>query len=276
VHGVDRSLTEAALIDTHCHLVLLDERGLLAQALEGAYAAGVETIITIGVNLEDSDRNRAIAEAHSGVFFTVGWDPQQKAPPDPAEQRALGELLQHPCAVAVGEVGLDLFFRPGYHDTPLEVQQRSLRLMLELARAHKKPVVIHDRDAHAVVLEAIRDVPGSRGVMHCFTGDAEHAQRCADAGFLVSFSGIVTFRNAADIQDAARAVADDGFVVETDAPFLTPVPHRGSVNLPERVAVTADAVARLRDAPPDRIREATTANARRLFNLSDQADAVGS
>ena len=269
-------MTEAALIDTHCHLALLDERGLLAQALEGAHAAGVDTIITIGVNLEDSDRNRAIAEANSGVFFTVGWDPQQKAPPDAAEQRALGELLQHPCAVAVGEVGLDLFFRPGYHDTPMEVQQRSLRLMLELARAHQKPVVIHDRDAHAAVLEAIRDVPGSRGVMHCFTGDAEHARRCADAGFLVSFSGIVTFRNAADIQDAARSVADDGFVVETDAPFLTPVPYRGSVNLPERVAVTADAVARLRDAPPDRIREATTATARRLFNLSDQADAGGS
>ena len=276
MHGVDRSLTEAALIDTHCHLVLLDERGLLAQALEGAHAAGVESIITIGVNLEDSDRNRAIAEAHRGVHFTVGWDPQQKAPPDAVEQRALGELLQHPRAVAVGEVGLDLFFRPGYHDTALEVPQRSLRLMLELAREHEKPVVIHDRDAHVPVLEAIRDVPGSRGVMHCFTGDVEHAKRCAEAGFLVSFSGIVTFRNAADIQDAARSVADDGFVVETDAPFLTPVPYRGSVNLPERVAVTAEAVARLRAAPPDRIREATTATARRLFNLSDQADAGGS
>ncbi len=107
MHGVDRSLTEAALIDTHCHLVLLEERGLLAEALEGAHAAGVETIVTIGVNLEDSDRNRVIAEVHPGVRFTVGWDPQQKAPPDAAEQRALGELLQHPRAVAVGEVGLD-------------------------------------------------------------------------------------------------------------------------------------------------------------------------
>ena len=275
MHGVDRSLTEAALIDTHCHLVLLDERGLLAQALEGAHAAGVETIITIGVNLEDSDRNRVIAEAHPGVRFTVGWDPQQTAPPDAAEQRALGELLQHPRAVAVGEVGLDLFFRPGYHDTPLEVQQRSLRLMLELAREHEKPVVIHDRDAHAPVLEAIGDVPGSHGVMHCFTGDAEHARRCAAVGFLVSFSGIVTFRNAADIQDAARSVADDGFVVETDAPFLTPVPYRGSVNLPERVAVTAAAVAGLREAPPHRIRATTTATARRLFNLSDPAEDIG-
>ena len=261
-------MTDVALIDTHCHLVLLDERGLLAQALEGAGAAGVESIVTVGVNLEDSDRNRVIAEAHRGVHFTVGWDPQQQAPPDAAEQRALGELLQHPRAVAVGEVGLDLFFRPGYHDTPLEVQQRSLRIMLELAREHDRPVVIHDRDAHSLVLDAIRDVPGSRGVMHCFTGDAEFARQCVDAGFLVSFSGIVTFRNAAEIQAAARFVADGAFVVETDAPFLTPVPYRGSVNLPERVAVTAAAVARLREATEDHIRATTTAAARRLFNLA--------
>lgn len=266
-------MTRAPLIDSHCHLVLLQEQGLLHHALEGAHEAGVEAVITVGVNLEDSDRNRVIAERHDGVYFTVGWDPQQPTPPDDAELRALEELLLHPRAVAVGEVGLDLFFRPGYHETPLEVQRDSFRIMLELARGHGKPVVVHDRDAHAEVLAAIADIPGSRGVMHCFTGDAAHAERSVAAGFAVSFAGIVTFKNAQGVRDAARAVSGGDYLVETDAPFLTPVPHRGTVNLPERVAVTAAAVAALRGEDVDVVRGATTETARRVFGIGDDRDA---
>ncbi|MBV8445036.1 MAG: TatD family hydrolase, partial [Candidatus Dormibacteraeota bacterium] len=145
------------------------------------------------------------------------------------------------------------------------VQQQSFRAMLELAAEHRKPVVVHDREAHQDVLAAIRDVPGSRGVMHCFTGDAEHARRSIDVGFLVSFSGIVTFRNAEEIRGAARAIRSDRFVVETDAPFLTPEPHRGSVNLPERVRDTARHVATIRGEAEAEICRRTTATAERLF-----------
>lgn len=264
------------LVDTHCHLVLLDERGLLEAALEGAAAAGVDQIISVGLNLEDSNRNREIAEAHPHVYFTVGWHPHEKAAPDAQELAALEALLRHPKAVAVGEVGLDLFFRPGYHEVPLEVQQRSFRSMLELAQGAGKPVLIHDRDAHDEVLAAVAAVPASRGVMHCFSGDAAFAIRCADAGFIASFSGIVTFPRAEGIQDAARTVAADGYVVETNSPFLSPVPERGKPNLPERVALTAAAVAALRGETVEEVRAATTRTAQRVLGITAPTPAATS
>jgi TatD DNase family protein len=255
------------LVDTHCHLVLLDERGLLDAAIEGAAAVGVEQIISVGLNLDDSDRNRVLAERYPNVYFTCGWHPHESTAPDARQLDALAELLRHPKAVAVGEVGLDLYFRPGYHEVPLEVQERSFRAMLELAGDARKPVLIHDRDAHDEVLAAVEAIPGAHGVMHCFSGDAAHARRCADHGFIASFSGIVTFPRSDPIQDAARTVADDGFVVETDSPFLSPAPQRGRVNLPERVAITAAAVARLRGVTVGEVRAATTRTARRILDL---------
>jgi TatD DNase family protein len=259
------------LVDSHCHLQIVAEReggGGVGRALEQAAAAGVEQVICPGLNLEDSDRCREIAEAHPGVFFTVGWHPHERAAPDRAQVEALDQLLAHPRAVGVGEIGLDLYWRPGYHETPLEVQQAALHQMLELARAHDLPVVIHDRDSHAEVLAAVGAVPGVRGVMHSFTGDATHARRCRERGFLVSFSGIVTFPRSEAIQDAAREVDGGGYLVETDTPFLAPVPHRGRANTPAYVAATAVALARLRGVEPASVAAETTANARRLFGLA--------
>lgn len=259
------------LVDTHCHLVLLEERGLLRAALESAAQAGVEQIVSVGLNVGDSDANRLIAEAHDNVWFTVGWHPHERRAPDVAEQHALAELLAHPRAVAVGEIGLDLFFRPGYHDTPLAEQQRALHLMLDLAATYGKPVVVHDRDAHAEVLGAIREHPGVRGVMHCFSGDAGFAHACISCGYVVSFSGIVTFARSDPQQAAAREVGEEDYVVETDAPFLAPVPHRGRPNLPGYVAATAAAVAVLRGTGEATVRAQTTATARRVFGLPGQA-----
>lgn len=258
---------EVSLVDTHCHLALLEERGLLETALLGARRANVAAIVTVGLNLEDSDRNRAIAETHEGVWFTVGWHPHEPRPPAPAELAALDDLLRHPRAVAVGEVGLDAYFRAGYHETPLDVQERALHSMLDLAAAHGKPAVVHDRDAHAEVLRVIREHPATRGVMHCFSGDAAFARACTAAGYALSFSGIVTFPRSEPQQEAARSVASSDYVVETDAPFLAPVPHRGSTNLPEYVAATATAVATLRGVDRATVAAETTANARRIFGL---------
>ncbi len=255
------------LVDTHCHLVLLEERGLLDDAFESASADGVEQIVSVGLDVEDSDRNRLIAEAHDNVWFTVGWHPHQKHAPDPRQVEALSELLGHPRAVAVGEIGIDLYFRPGYHDTPLEEQCRSMHAMFELAEAHGKPVVVHDRDAHDEVLSLIREHSAVRGVMHCFSGDAEYAAACVDAGYAISFSGIVTFPRSEPQQAAAAAVGGRDYMLETDSPFLAPVPHRGRPNLPGYVAATAAAVARLRDVDVALVREQSTANARRLFRL---------
>lgn len=272
---MDGGAHPAPLIDTHCHLALLDERGLLQAALEGAAAAGVTNILSVGLNLEDSERNREIAEANPGVVFSVGWHPHETAPPSAADRRALDELLRHPLAVAVGEIGLDLFFRAGYHEVPLEVQQRSFRTMLELAASRGKPVLVHDRDAHEEVCDAVGEVHGVTGLMHCFSGDLEHARRSAAMGFLVSFSGIVTFPRADGIREAAAHCAGETFVVETDAPFLAPVPHRGTVNLPERVADTAAAIAELRRVPADQVRLQTSENARRILGLDGTHGRLG-
>ncbi|HWF57451.1 MAG TPA: TatD family hydrolase [Candidatus Dormibacteraeota bacterium] len=255
------------LVDSHCHLVLLQERGLLEAALESADEAGVEQMVTVGLNVEDSDRNRLLAETHHNVWFTVGWHPHEPRAPDSAQLSALGELLDHPRAVAVGEIGIDLYFRPGYHDTPLDVQERAIHSMLDLAAGHRKPVVVHDRDAHAEVLSALRRHPDVGGVMHCFSGDAGFARRCIAAGFMISFSGIITFPRSEPQQDAVRAVGSGDYVVETDSPFLAPVPHRGRPNLPGYVAATAAAVAALRCADPELVRAQSTASARRLFGL---------
>jgi TatD DNase family protein len=265
----------ASLVDTHCHLQLLEERGALTEALEAAADAGVEQIVCVGLDVDDSDRCREIAERNAGVFFTVGWHPHQTTVPDPAQVTALDTLLRHPRAVAVGEVGLDQYWRPGYHETPIEIQRRGLAIMLELAAAHGKPVVIHDRESHGEILDALAGDDGLTGVMHCYSGDAEHARRCRARGFLVSFSGIVTFPRSQPIQAAAEEVDAAGYVVETDAPFLAPVPHRGQSNQPAFVAATAAAVARLRGVHENRVRRETTDNARRLFGLA-AGDRLGS
>ena len=255
------------LVDTHCHLVLLDDRGLLDASLEAASAAGVEQIVSVGLNLEDSERNRVIAEQHAGVSFTVGWHPMESLPPDGAQVAALDQLLRHPKAVAVGEIGIDQYFRPGYHEVPLEVQQRSMRTMLELAAGHKKPVIIHDRDSHEEVLIELAAFRAVRGVMHCFSGDAAFAQRCVDRGLHVSFAGTVTFSRSEAIQAAAAAVPESAFVVETDSPFLAPVPHRGRPNQPAFVVATARRVAELRGDDPLRVAQQAGDNARALFRL---------
>ncbi len=262
-----------ALVDTHCHLQLLAERGgrgAVEEALAGAATAGVEQVVCAGLNVEDSDRCREIAEAHQGVFFTAGWHPHERVAPDTFQLRAIEELLAHPRAVGVGEIGLDQYWRPGYHETPIEVQLRAFHCMLEMARAHSLPAVVHDREAHREVLAAIDRVPGVTGVMHCMSGDAEHAGRSRQRGFLVSFAGTVTFPRSEPIREAARTVAADGYVVETDTPFLAPVPHRGRGNTPAFLPATAAVLATLRASDLGTVARETTANARRLFGLDPQ------
>jgi TatD DNase family protein len=278
-HGADGAAIAAArpLVDSHCHLLLLEERGLLDEALQSAAEQGVEQIVTVGIALDDSDGNRRIAEQHPGVLFTVGWHPHEKTSPDAAQMRALDALLRHPRAVAVGEIGLDRYWRPGYHEVPMEVQRRSMRAMLELAREHGKPVVVHDRDAHDDVLAAIDEAPGVHGVMHCFSGDAAFAEQCVARGFLCSFAGTVTFPRSEGIQAAAASVGEEWLLVETDAPFLAPVPYRGRANQPGYVAATCAAVARLRSVDAAALARTATANARRLFALPEPGggDVVG-
>ena len=259
-----------ALVDTHCHLDARQFTGEpLTNVLDRAWQAGVVRLVTIGTDLESSQRAAELAGAHDGVYAAVGVDPNEASTYDSRAEERLRELAGSPRVVAIGEIGLD------YHwdRSPRDVQGASFRRQLELARALDLPVVIHSRDASedtAAILEAwSADHPwcGIRplGVMHCFDGELAWALRMRAAGFVMSFAGNVTYPHATRIQEVAEALPTDAFVMETDSPYLAPQAERGRRNEPAYVSQVAHFVASLRGVPMDEVARSTTANACRLF-----------
>lgn len=262
---------DAPLFDTHCHLDDPKYAGELDDVLARAAAAGVEQMTTIGCvrSLEGVDRALTIARAHPDrVTATVGVHPHDAAfmasDPDGLEG-AMRPVARDPQVVAIGEMGLDYF----YDRSPRATQQDVFRRQIAMARAVGKPIIVHTRDAREDTLAILREEQARDvgGIIHCFSEDAAFAAAALDLGFIASFSGIVTFKNAAAVRDAATQQPLDAILVETDAPYLAPVPFRGKRNEPAYVAHTADVVAELRGMSRDALREATTANARRLFGL---------
>jgi TatD DNase family protein len=259
---------EAVLIDAHCHLDELEKRGVgAAGVVERAHLAGVHQIVTSGDGLADSWAASHLADAYPEVFFTVGWHPVNPLPPSDSELSQMRELLGHPKAVAVGEVGLDYFFRPGYLETPPEIQRRVFSSMLELAADLSKPVVIHQRRAHADLLMLLDAGPSVTGVLHCFSGDRAFAGEAVARGLYCSFAGNVTFKSARALQEAARAVPSDRLLVETDAPFLAPEPHRGQSSEPAMVRATAQWLAVLRGDCLESLSAVTIENTRLALQL---------
>ncbi len=257
-----------ALVDAHCHLDEVVRRGEPAdRVLARARASGVLQVVSSGDGLEDSERARELAEQFEGVFFTAGWHPVRGALPGAGERRRLGRLLAHPKAVALGEVGLDYLLRPGYLETPPELQRRIFASMLELAAEAGKPVVVHQREAEADLLRVLDAGPRVAAVLHCFSGGPEFAREAAARGLYCSFAGNVTFKSASRLQAGAREVPSELLLVETDAPFLAPEPHRGRPSEPAMVRATAQWLAVLRGDCLRSLAGATTANARRAFGL---------
>ncbi len=255
------------LIDTHCHLADPKLYGDLEAVLARAAEAGVHAIVSVGAigSIETDRLTVEIADRHDNVFAAVGVHPHDAKDCDAARISQLRALAQSKKVVAIGETGLDFH----YMHSPREAQEASLRRHLELAAELRLPVVIHCREAERRVAEIVREVGMSvaGGVIHCFTGDIEAARAFVEIGFHISFSGIVTFRNAGRLRAAAAAVPDDRLMVETDAPYLAPEPYRGKRNEPAFVTRTLDAIAHLRAIEPDRLAAQTTANASRLFGL---------
>lgn len=269
-------LAPGSLVDTHCHLALLAERSgeEPAAVVADAAAAGVFRVIDIGLG-DDNAEVLARARAIPGVSCTVGWHPHQKRAPTDAELDDMRAMCRDPRVAAVGEIGLDCHWRPGYHEVAIEVQKESLRRMCALALEVGLPVVIHDRDAHDDCLAVLREFPGIRGTMHAFSGDAEHARRCLDLGFHVSVAGPVTYPNAAALREALAVVPLDRLLVETDAPFLPPQPWRGKPNHPAYVVETARRLAEVRGVPVEILAEATRANTFALFGVGRPGPAGG-
>ncbi len=253
------------LVDSHCHLDRLDlaaHGGSLDAALEAARSRGVGHFLCIGVSADNAAAVKQLAERYADVDCSVGIHPLDVAPGKPPALDWLLRELDHPRVVAIGETGLDYHYEP----EAAEVQQASFRLHLEAAQITGKPVVVHTRGARADTLALLREAQlASAGVLHCFTEDWDMAKAALDLGFYISLSGIVTFRNAEALREVARQVPADRLLVETDSPYLAPIPHRGKPNLPEYVRDVAEFLAQLRGQPLERFAEQTTANFKRLF-----------
>ncbi|MCD9623497.1 TatD family hydrolase [Rhabdothermincola salaria] len=261
--GDDPTLATGGLrwTDDHCHLALGADGGAgAAEQVGEARAAGVERLITVGTDLDGSRGAIASARAHDGVWATAGVHPHD------ASQGLDGieALLAEPEVVAVGECGLDYH----YDHSPRDTQRAVFAAQVALAHAHDLALVVHTREAWAdtfAVLEA-EGLP-ERTVIHCFTGGPDEARRCLDLGAHLSFSGIVTFKGAPEVREAAVLCPLDRLLVETDSPYLAPVPHRGRPNRPALVPLVGEAVAAARGVATAAVAEATWANAERVYHL---------
>ena len=257
------------LIDSHCHLVYEGLAERQEEVLDAARARGVGGFLNISTRQREWDAVIAVAERHSDVWATVGVHPHEADAHPDLGAAALVEGAQHPRVIAIGECGLDYY----YDKSDRAAQRERFAAHIDAARHTKLPLVIHTRDAEQdtgdILDSAVRE-GGVTGVLHCFTGSAELARRGLDLGFYVSLSGIVTFKNAQDLQDIAKWLPADQMLVETDSPFLAPVPNRGKVCEPAFVADTAAFVAELRGEPLDQLAKTTTANFFRLFGRAER------
>jgi len=253
------------LIDSHCHLdfpeLAADRDGVLARA----QAAGIDGMVTISTRVKRFDEIVAIAEAHPEVWCSVGTHPHHADEELDIFAEDLVRLSQHPRCVAIGEAGLDYF----YDNAPKEAQAEGLRRHIAASRITQLPLVIHSRQCDADMAAILREESGQGAfpfVLHCFTAGIDLARTALELGGYISFSGIITFKNAEEIRNVAKMVPSDRYLVETDAPYLAPIPHRGSTNEPSFVAHTAAKVAEVRGVSVDQVGAETTENFFRLFS----------
>ncbi len=253
-----------SFIDSHCHL---NYKGLVEQqqqVLERARAAGVATMLTIATRESEWDDVIAIAEREDDVWATIGIHPHEADAHAHIDTAKLVERASHPRVVGIGETGLDYY----YDHSDRDRQQTSFRAHIAAARETQLPIIVHTRDAEEDTAAILRDEMGKGafpGVIHCFTASSAFADIALDLGFYISISGIVTFKNARDLQETAARLPIDRLLIETDAPFLAPVPHRGKTGEPAFVADTARFLANLRGTDAGALGKATADNFHRLF-----------
>jgi TatD DNase family protein len=261
-------------IDTHAHLCYPDFAEDLPQMIKRAQAARVAQIVSIATDLESARKTLDIARQFESVYAAVGLHPGEVPKVSLCDMKELVLLAAEPKVVAIGETGLD-YFREARTDAALQQQQKDLFwAQLELAKERHLPVVIHNRSAEKDILDILRahaeGLPKDWrpwGVMHCFSGNEQFAFDCIEIGLLISYTGILTFKNAASLREVAKTVALSNVMLETDAPYLAPVPHRGKRNEPSYVPLIANVLAELKSVRVEEVARLTTENARRLFRL---------
>jgi TatD DNase family protein len=249
------------LVDSHCHLDFPDFAGEHDAVLARARAADIGTMLTICTRLDQFPAVRAIAEAHDNVWCSVGAHPHEAAEHAGTTAIQLAALAEHPRVVGIGETGLDFY----YDHSPRDVQEQVFRAHIAASKASGLPLIVHAREADCEIARILRQESPRAGVLHCFSSGRGLAEAALDLGFCISISGIVTFRKADELRAIVRDVPLDRLLVETDAPYLAPVPHRGKRNEPAYVVATATAVAELKGIALDELAAATTENFFRLF-----------
>ena len=253
------------LFDSHCHLDYPDFADEIEAVVARAHAAGVERVITISTRVAHGERLAALAERFPNIWFTIGTHPHQAAEEAETDAAAIRRFAAHPKCVGIGEAGLDYH----YNYAPPDIARKVFIAQIALARTLGLPLVIHARQADADIARILRDEMAKgafNAVLHCFTSSRALAEAGLALGFYVSFSGVLTFKNSQELRDIARDVPMDRLLVETDAPFLAPVPMRGRRNEPSFVAHTARTLAQVKGVAPEAIGEATRANTLRLFS----------
>lgn len=255
------------LIDAHCHLNDEQFADDLAQVITRAHDAGVTRLINAGTNVELSRAAIELAERYKSVYAVVGIHPEHAGTFDDEKLKTIRELAAHRKVVGIGEIGLDFYWK---ENPPREMQEHALVAQLELAAELNKPVVIHDRDAHDALMAILRkgvqsNAPTPRGILHCFSGDLAMAREAIELGYFISFAGNLTFKNAPRLQDIAKALPLDRIVIETDAPYLSPL--RGKRNESANVVRVAQKIAELKNIEFAVVDQATTQNSEMLFGL---------
>ncbi len=256
------------LFDTHAHYddAKFDpDRDELLGEIRGC---GVDYIVDVGCSFDSVPKAAALAEKYDFIFCTAGFHPNdaQAAEDDPNSLEFLRRYLVHPKNVALGEIGLDYYWQ----DVSRDIQKKWFEKQLELAEEMSKPVIIHDRDAHGDCMDIIRRHPNIKGVFHSYSGSPEMAEELIKRGWYISFSGVLTFKNAAKLPEVAKIVPEDKMLIETDCPYLAPVPHRGKRNNSSLMAHTADKLAEIRGISVEDVRRITTENAIRFYNLGNK------
>ncbi len=255
------------LIDSHAHIQGPEFSADVDQVIRRAGEAGVEKIIVVGGagDLSSNNAGLELAGSYPGLYATVGMHPHDAKEVNEEVFQRLTELARGPKVVAVGEAGLDFY----YDHSPRQLQIDLFRRFIQMARQSRLPLVVHVRDAHREAAEMIqREGEGDlRGVIHCFTGDYDAARAFLDLGFYLSFTGIISFKNADSLRDVARKLPLDKILIETDSPYLAPVPHRGKRNEPSFVRYVAETLSQVKGVDIDQIASATSRNAEMLFGI---------
>jgi TatD DNase family protein len=254
------------LFDTHAHLNAIQYNDDLQEVINRALEEGVSNIVVVGFDRPTISRAIELVEQYPFIYAAVGWHPVDAIDMTEEDLQMIEQLAAHPKVVALGEMGLDYY----WDKSPKEVQKEVFRKQIALAKKVKLPIIIHNREATADIIEILKEENAAEvgGVMHCFTGSVEVAKQCIDMNFYISFGGPVTFKNAKKPKEVAKEIPLEHLLIETDCPYLTPHPFRGKRNEPSYVKYVAEAIAELKGISFEEVAQKTSDNAKKLFGIT--------